>query len=221
MSFMRWIVVLSLMLPGSPAVASGFDCAKASSQAEHLVCSNPELSALDSRMSEAYGRALGAVEAASKPRLVIEQRHWIRYVRDVCDTSDCLRSAYGQRVELLEKNRRVIFNEAACDIPMGKTCRSVVTYRDSAARVDSFNQSLMRKGESSVVVGCDRLIDLPVGFKDSNHTFGAFCTLQKGGLKRRVKICNDDMNGHFAVDAVANGSVDELRDFTNKQCYGG
>jgi uncharacterized protein len=209
------------MLLGSPAVASSFDCAKASSPAERLVCSNPELSALDSRMSEAYSNAIGAVEPASKPRLVIEQRHWIRYVRDVCDTVNCLRSAYGQRSDLLEKNSRVIFNEASCDIPTGKTCRSVVTYRDSAARIDSFNQSLKRTGEASIVVGCDHLIDLPVGFKDSNHTFGAFCTLQKGGVRSRVKICNDDMNGHFAVDAIANGSADELRDFTDKRCYGG
>lgn len=218
---MRWTVASFFLLFAVHASAAGFDCARASSQTEHLVCSNPGLSALDSRMSEAYKSALGSAEDASKPRLLIEQRHWIRYVRDVCATSDCLESAYRRRVELLAKNNRVIFNDAACDIPEGNSCRSIVTYRDSAARIESFNRSLRTHRNPGVIVGCDRLIDLPVGFKDSNHSFGAFCTVQEGPRRRHVKICNDDAMGHFAMEAVATGSNDELRTFTDKQCYGG
>lgn len=221
MSFMRWTVALSLLFFAVPAAAAGFDCAKASSQAEHLVCSSPDLSALDSKMSEAYKDAFNAAEETSKPRLLIEQRHWIRYVRDVCETNDCLDSAYKRRVDLLAKNSRVIFNSAACDIPDGKSCRSVVTFRDSAARIESFNQSLKKQRSEGVILGCDRLIDLPVGFKDSNHTFGAFCTLKEGGARRPVKICNDDMNGRFAMEPVVTGSNDELREFTDNKCYGG
>ncbi|WP_309869225.1 lysozyme inhibitor LprI family protein [Luteibacter sp. 1214] len=218
---MRWTVALSLLFFAVPASAAGFDCAKASSQAEHLVCSSPDLSALDSKMSEAYKDAFNAAEETSKPRLLIEQRHWIRYVRDVCETNDCLDSAYKRRVDLLAKNSRVIFNSAACDIPDGKSCRSVVTFRDSAARIESFNQSLKKQRSEGVILGCDRLIDLPVGFKDSNHTFGAFCTLKEGGARRPVKICNDDMNGRFAMEPVVTGSNDELREFTDNKCYGG
>ncbi|WP_303048756.1 lysozyme inhibitor LprI family protein [Luteibacter sp. 22Crub2.1] len=221
MSFVRWTVASLLLFSGAPAFAASFDCSKASSQAERLVCSDPGLSAIDARMSDAYKSALNAAEEASKPRLLVEQRHWIRYVRDVCETSDCLQAAYTRRIELLSSNSRVIFNHAACDIPEGGSCRSVVTYRDSAARIDSFNQSLKKRRSAGVIVGCDRLVDLPVGLKDSNHTFGAFCVWQSRSERRRVMICNDDMNGRFAMEAVGAGSDEELRKFTDTQCYGG
>jgi len=43
-----------------PAVAAGasFDCAKASTRIERLICSSPALSELDTKVAKRYGEAL-------------------------------------------------------------------------------------------------------------------------------------------------------------------
>ncbi|KAF1007848.1 MAG: hypothetical protein GAK28_01324 [Luteibacter sp.] len=64
-----------LLLPGM-ANAAGFDCAKASSAAEKLVCATPKLSTLDAELGKVYQDAIKAhPELAEAIRL--DQRHWL------------------------------------------------------------------------------------------------------------------------------------------------
>lgn len=221
MRLMRWIVAASLILVSSQSGAASFDCTKASKPTERQICASPNISALDSQLATTYRAALLAADDQSKHDLQIEQRHWISYVRDICADDACLASSYEDRIKLLAQNQRTIINESNCEIPQGKSCRSVVTYRDTSARITSFNQSLKANGIGGSVIGCNKLIDLPVGFRDSNHSFGAYCTLQSGEGRKAVKVCNDDMLGRFAIAPVSAGTDAELRDFTNDRCYGG
>lgn len=71
-----WVgLALALLLPGA-ANAAGFDCAKASSAAEKLVCATPQLSALDSDLGKVFQDAIKAhPELADAIRL--DQRHWL------------------------------------------------------------------------------------------------------------------------------------------------
>lgn len=83
-----------------------FDCAKAQSSAEELVCADDALAALDRRMAERFSAALqsagsmdaGAEEATNTLRAT--QRGWIKG-RDDCwkadDLRDCVTSAYLTR----------------------------------------------------------------------------------------------------------------------------
>lgn len=201
--------------------AAGFDCVKASTATEQRVCASPALSDLDAKLVVTYRAAIAAADDQSKRDLQIEQRHWITFVRNVCDDDACLTSEYGKRIALLAQNQRVISNDSNCEIPEGKSCRSVVVYRDPSYRITSFNQSLKASHATGLIIGCNRLIDLPVGFRGSNHTFGGFCTLQSQEGRRRVKVCNDDMIGRFAIEPISTGTDAELRDFTNDRCYGG
>lgn len=216
----RWIVGVCLLLTSTGSMAASFDCSKATAPTERRICASSELSELDTRLSEAYKAATAAAEGSGKHDLQVEQRHWIAYVRNICDSDACLAAAYEERTKLLSQNERVIINESSCEIPEGKSCRSVVTYRDTSYRITSFNQSLKSSHNAVIVIGCDRLIDLPVGFRGSNHSFGGFCTLQSNEGRKRVKICNDDMIGRFAIEPVSSGTDAELREFTNERCYG-
>lgn len=57
MSACKLLVLLCLgILPMWSASAASFDCAKATSPLEKLICENPELDAADSRMGELYKR---------------------------------------------------------------------------------------------------------------------------------------------------------------------
>jgi uncharacterized protein YecT (DUF1311 family) len=83
-----------------------FDCAKAESSAEELICEDAGLAALDRRLADRYAAALDAAEAldagaeAAADELRATQRGWIKG-RDECWKSDdlraCVEDAYLSR----------------------------------------------------------------------------------------------------------------------------
>jgi len=77
-----------------------FDCAKASTDAERLICSNQELAALDVEMMSAYKRL--ADGNSDKNALRKEQNDWMKNQRNTCSTSDCMAKAYRSRIEDME-----------------------------------------------------------------------------------------------------------------------
>lgn len=59
------------------APAAAFDCAKAATPTEKLICAQPALKALDDAMSVAYGALAGRIDASAKPALQTSQRNFI------------------------------------------------------------------------------------------------------------------------------------------------
>ncbi|WP_244868037.1 MliC family protein [Vannielia litorea] len=90
----------------APATAQSFDCAKAESSAEKLVCSDARLGALDDRVAARYAAALSAAESldAGAEDAVAElkavQRGWIGG-RDECwkteNVAACVEQSYLRR----------------------------------------------------------------------------------------------------------------------------
>jgi uncharacterized protein len=219
--FLLWLLIWGF---ASRTFSASFDCAKASSTVETLVCKDSETSTLDDKLQQAYKIALTAVAPFNKPELVKEQRDWIRYTRNICQDTACLKQAYAARTEVLARNEKYIVDRSSCELPSGNTaCVNVVTYRDPSVRIDSFNQSLAEQKKSGKIIGCSRLINLPVGYANSNNSFGGVCTLQDGAQRTSVEICNDDMVGHFQMRSAAPQEVSDksLVDFTNDNCFGG
>jgi uncharacterized protein len=105
----RTVLVTAVVLVSANAsAASGqsFDCAKATSAVEKMICSDTELKALDTRMAQLYAQALKVVPAAEEPGLRSEQRDWIT-TRDACATAseprrNCVSYAYTQRNSRLD-----------------------------------------------------------------------------------------------------------------------
>lgn len=100
-----------LLCTGSLQAQPSFDCARAGSKAEEMICADPDLAALDRRMADRYAAARavvagldsGSVEADGTLRA--SQRGWIRG-RDECwkagDVRGCIEDAYLIReVELV------------------------------------------------------------------------------------------------------------------------
>ena len=86
----------------APAVAGpSFNCAKASGQAQQLVCRDPELARLDREIARLYGLASSGPQARRHPELKAMQRGWIKG-RDDCwkseDARRCVRDAYALRI---------------------------------------------------------------------------------------------------------------------------
>jgi hypothetical protein len=77
-----------------------FDCAKARSPAEVLICGDPELAALDNEFSTLYKRALGVV--TEKATFIRASRNELRQRELTCFDKSCLVAWYAVRRSSLE-----------------------------------------------------------------------------------------------------------------------
>ncbi len=91
------IAVFATVTMGTTANAASFDCAKASTPVEEMVCGSEVLSQLDSALADAYAMARGRVMDDGS-LLRAEQRQWIASRRNSCDSEGCLEAVYRERV---------------------------------------------------------------------------------------------------------------------------
>ena len=89
------VSVIATCGPATQAVAQSFDCAKAATSVETLICETPLLSALDEEMAHVFNAARDAEGAGA---VVDEQRSWLR-MRTLCDSDvSCLEESYLHRI---------------------------------------------------------------------------------------------------------------------------
>ena len=211
--------------------AASFDCAKASTDVETMICNDAQTSALDSKLQQTYATALKATDAYGKKALAKEQRNWLKYARGICQDTACLRKVYADRIAVLARNEKVIVDDSPNDciksndtsIYSNDDCLNLIIYRDPNARIDSFNHSLAYQKISGRIIGCTRLIDEPVGNPNSNESFGGYCVFQGGMQRKIVAICNASMTAKFRMRQVTLGDMSDksLADFIDTHCYGG
>ena len=84
----------------SSASAQSFNCARATTKQEKMICATPDLSKLDVEMTRAFTEARKGLDAA-----LIGQATWLRTVRDACEAVACLNQAYRSRVAYLQTLR--------------------------------------------------------------------------------------------------------------------
>lgn len=84
--------LLLLKVAKKPLWTPSFDCGRADTDAERMVCSDRSLAALDVQMAERY-------QAVTNDASVVEaQKTWVHDVRDACTDINCLHTAYQQRL---------------------------------------------------------------------------------------------------------------------------
>lgn len=76
-----------------------FDCAKASGDAELLICSNEKLAEADVALAQVYKAVMA--RTADKQALKQEQLAWLKNERDVCTDEDAMLKVYQERIEQL------------------------------------------------------------------------------------------------------------------------
>ncbi|MBK4735242.1 lysozyme inhibitor LprI family protein [Noviherbaspirillum pedocola] len=78
------------------AHAASFDCAKASTSVEQIICSDLELSSLDEQLHATYQQALA--DSADPAALRSAQRRWNADVKGGCQDKECLLAVYTRRI---------------------------------------------------------------------------------------------------------------------------
>lgn len=96
--------------PASEQVKPSFDCAKASTNAEKLVCSDNELANLDNELSKAYTNARNLLDNAGKKELTSEQKAWLE-THNQCADKECVKQSLQKRIELLKSTDMRIYLE--------------------------------------------------------------------------------------------------------------
>lgn len=81
------------------SVAASFECKKAASSVEHLICKNPDVSELDSTLGKLYSSLKN-----DNNSLIGSQRKWLEETRNVCTTVECLKNVYTNRIATLKSH---------------------------------------------------------------------------------------------------------------------
>lgn len=89
-----------------PAKAQSFDCDRASTRVERLICGDEALKARDEGLADDYRQTLDV--AADPDALVRSQRAWLRS-RDGCPDARCVAQAYDDRSVALDNAERAGF----------------------------------------------------------------------------------------------------------------
>ncbi|MBS1189666.1 MAG: hypothetical protein H6R10_1458 [Rhodocyclaceae bacterium] len=100
----RGVPLGSRQEPGAgvpPAQSASFDCSKATSPVEKMICADAGLARLDGELSVLYRQSLSQAENSNT--LKSQQMDWLRQVRNKCATSSCLADVYKQRISELQR----------------------------------------------------------------------------------------------------------------------
>ncbi|MFM0208872.1 lysozyme inhibitor LprI family protein [Paraburkholderia sediminicola] len=83
----------------SAAIVASFDCGRASSQIETLICSSPETADADRRLAAAYSAARS--KSSDPSALKADQRNWLTTERNACTDAACLTKIMEARIQKL------------------------------------------------------------------------------------------------------------------------
>jgi uncharacterized protein YecT (DUF1311 family) len=84
-----------LKIAKKPLWSPSFDCAKAGTDVERMVCSDQTIASMDVQLA-ARMKSLASDAAAGEA-----EKAWLHDVRDVCADSNCVHTAYQQRLSEL------------------------------------------------------------------------------------------------------------------------
>lgn len=101
MKFMR-APLAAVLFCCAVAQAASFDCEKAGTRVERLVCREASLGELDEHLAASYAQARNDAGPADVDRLTRAQSTWLRTVRNACADAACLQKVYAARIDELD-----------------------------------------------------------------------------------------------------------------------
>jgi uncharacterized protein len=150
----------------SQGAGPGFDCAKATTKPERLICSNSDLSVADLKLNQLFKKVFNSAE--DKETLKKDQLAWMKNRRNVCTDLPCMLEAYRERIAVLEKGA----SAAAAVTPSNQTQASalardtkkcpIITFKpvkESELKFDDKGRVLSTGKYSSAGIGDDEAVD--------------------------------------------------------------
>lgn len=161
-------LAISWLLMLTAAHAASFDCHKAATGVEKMICADAELSQLDEKLTTVYRSAL--TKAAPYPAAIKDlkktQRDWLVYTQQRCSDTACLKAAYNYRIAQLAPAAPVVAASPTQPAPAPDKRRfELAPRRCGFSLTDTWKSALSGRpiihGELDVYVDSIRLIELP------------------------------------------------------------
>jgi uncharacterized protein len=99
--WLRLVLAAAFCVVSHNAIAQSFDCAKAQTRVEKMVCADRAIAELDEYLGRYYAASRAEIPGASAC-LQSDQAQWLKSTRDVCADGACLKSAYLNRLAELD-----------------------------------------------------------------------------------------------------------------------
>jgi len=193
------------------AQSASFDCAKASTNIEKIICANDQLSKFDDELSKLYQDALAKSSYEAAVILKAEQQDWLKNVRSICSNTECIESAYRVRVNILKG-----VDSAGGDMD-GNRFRLITKPSDVATLIKDANDHLNGIGIGRINF-CSVLVETPVPNSHGNASYGAICNISNRQRNYDAMLCANEMIGTFAMKYSFSLSNKEAMKFTLANC---
>ena len=161
------------------ANSASFDCSKASSPLEKAICSNPNLSALDDQMAQAYKDA--RAKSSNQDQLKSDQIAWIKGARQCASDLACIEKSYKERLAALGAATSVAPSNAS----IGGSDNSTAAMNRLKALFELHARAIKDAETKAGVEGKS-------AFTTYTTTIAGKCLL-KDGSNRLAKMSNGDM----------------------------
>ena len=99
--WIRFAVAVFCCAAANAAAAQSFDCARAQTRMEKMVCADRSIADLDEYLGRYYAASRAEIPAAASC-LQSDQMQWLKTTRDVCADGACLKTAYLNRLAELD-----------------------------------------------------------------------------------------------------------------------
>ena len=121
---MKNVLTLILLLTLSVFGVS-FDCAKAKTNVEKMICSDPELSLLDENLSQVFNKALKI--SKYKNALKTQQLMWLKERNKCDDDIDCVINSYRDRLSVFKHSYKLYEKPL---VPLSKAPYTLIINQD-------------------------------------------------------------------------------------------
>jgi uncharacterized protein YecT (DUF1311 family) len=99
-----WIYVFQRLTHEPADAESSFDCSKASTSVEHIICGSRDLIKFDEVVNRGFVamQLLNSTEISYQDPVRMDQINWIRNIRNKCVNASCLFDAYRSRIRFIK-----------------------------------------------------------------------------------------------------------------------
>ena len=179
-----WVVLGWLML-GFAAQAASFDCAKAGTKVEKLICGDAELSKLDEELSAAYKAALQDQSEAESIKQA--QKQWLKE-RNNCADAVCLNKVYRVRIPELPASSTTNNKAPAFTLLKGKgvpVCEAYLKRLNTTEWGNYEKLPTCGRPENDSVEGFTKLNRVPLRAEQIAALYGGVTNFLNGGHSDR------------------------------------
>ena len=99
-----WFYVFQRQANDLANAENSFDCDKARTSVEHIICSNHDLIELDAAVNRGFVamQIVNSKEISYQDPVRMDQINWVRNVRNECASASCLLNAYRSRILVIK-----------------------------------------------------------------------------------------------------------------------